>query len=491
MIIHYLGPAEDDFIDAKRLLLQSSEFSRPRFSSVNYGASPKNRAIAPVPVNAGDSLPLAESWREWSRWTRTITRNSNAGETVKPRDSDDNLALGIVLQALEKRHKLKHPSKIKRNLRIPEPAHWIHDVEESRSVMIGRVIYPTKIVEKLGSDKTRQGLSAAFLGSLDGSRAFLTSNNCLQSSFLSTENSETTQQEYLLIRMKPKQHDPSSAGSPADGHNSQLSAQMLLPDLELRLNINREERILTPVQTHLVFMTRESDILLPHLASDVKFVTEQYMNAPPDLDPAISAFIASSTLDLSGSRRWRIPPSLTLSVPMYTSENMEDHGNGSNETGQQPPVEYSYTALEHRTQLLEERDGFQYEYTMIEGGRFGGRREEFRIRILGQPKNSYESRRPLSALFDKASQLIIDVDEKNRGGRMPEVFGLKVKPSQLGLAPGVPRRSRKARRKKHITLIQKIPFGAKDQRPLEQDSNDLPRHDSGVPRDDVQHSEET
>ena len=498
MIIHYLGPAEDDFIDAKRLLLQSFETSKLRFSTVNYGANSKNRAIAPVPVDVGNSLPSTESCREWSRWTRTVTRSSNAGETVEPKDSDDDLALGTVLQALEKRHKSEMPGEIKRNLRTTEACHWVRDMEESRSVMIGRVIYPTEIVEEFGvagSDDTRHRSSAAFLESLAGSRTFLTSNNCLQSSFLNAENSEAKQQEYLLIRMKPKQRESSAAGTPTDGHSSQRNAQKRLPDLEVRLDINREERILTPVQTRVVFMTQESDILLPHRSSDVKFITEHYINAPPDLDPAISAFVEASNFDLSGSRRWRTPPSLILSMPTYATKGMGDIGNGSNEIIQQPPTEYNYAALEHRTQLLEERDGFQYEYTVIEAGRFGGRREEFRIRILGQSKSSSASKRPLTALFDKASQLIVDVDEKKRSGGMPKLLVPKVMPSKLGLVPSVfrrrPKAHRKYRQKKLDRLIQKIPFGAKDQRPLEQNPDDVPGHAGTVLSADVLHNKET
>ena len=439
-----------------------------------------------------------------------MRRNGSASETTKPMDSDDRLALGTVLQRLEKRHKLKSPSKVKRNLRISEPAHWIRGMEESQSVMIGRVIYPTKVVEKIaiaGRDKTRPVSSAAFLESLSGSRAFLTSNNCSQSSFLSTENSQATQQEYLLIKMKPKFHESSPAGTPADGHTSQGSAQERLPDLELRLDINREERILTPVQTRIAFMSRESDLLLPHRSSDVKFITEQYINAPPDLDPAISAFIEASNFDLSGSRRWGTPSSFKLSVPMYTSKGMEDLGNDFNKTGQQPPVEYNYTALEHRTQLVEERDGFQYEYTVIEAGRFGGRREEFRIRILSQSKTSSTSRRPLAALFDKASRLIDNLDKKKRAGReeITELIGPGVKPLELGLPAGYQRRREKARgkrsrgsviRKKPFTarsrglVMKKIPFSAKNEHPLEQNSDGSPGHVSTVPPVDVLHNKE-
>lgn len=421
MVIHFLGPAEDDFEDAKRLLLQSLQLSLPREVMVKYGASTRNRAIAPVPVVVRKALPLAERNQEWSRWTRTVERNNNdAGSELKARDSDDSEALGVALKATEKLHRHAGHSSAKCHLWMPKSAHWLPDLELSQSVVMGRVIYPEKSVKDLdvvGQGKKREDFPTAFWRTINSCREFLTSSNGLRHlrpSYNSAPSSKVSKKEYLEIKMSPKQGGKPIVNTPTGENDPQYDQQGELPDLEIRLDIDQENRTLIPSQTRVVFMNFESDILLPHRSTDVRFLTQQYTSASANLYPEILAFIEASDLDIWGSDRLKTPSSLALCVPIYTAKGTRDTGSGENQPERQKPTEYILTGLEHRTQLLAELEGFQYEYTVIEAGRVGGRREEFRVRAPNQIKSTKKYKGPISALFDKASQWLVCMESTRK-----------------------------------------------------------------------------
>ena len=445
-----MGPAEDDFEDAKRLLAQSLRSSESRTTVVKYGADFENTAIAPALVEVGNGLPLAERTREWSRWTRIVKRKERfdvpqeAPDAISKMSSrDDNAPLRVALRATEKLHStIKHPST-EHGLWLPKSAHWLPDKQVAQSAVIGRVIYPTNVVKHLkvaGQHKTNIRLSSAFWRTLACRREFLTSNHGLQPSFAPTEGSELSPKEFLLIKLSPKQETQHFAEAPAKEGESQPDPYKQLPDLEIRLDVDREQQTLTPKQIRLVFKTLESDLLLPHRQSDLRFVTQWYMNSSANLDPEILSFIKSSKLNVWGSDRLKTPSSLALHVPRCIGKDNREIDTGESQFKQQAAIEYAFAGLEHRTQLLYEREGFHFEYTVIEAGRIGGRREEFRVHAPSQFKKSKKHKGPVVALFDQARQWIASLDSSNKSPESLSLRAPKAKRLEVGLEPGRKRR---------------------------------------------------
>lgn len=400
-----MGPSEEDVDDAERLLLQSVQpQSRP--VNVQYGASHGDRAIAPIPVEVGNGLPLAQRTGEYCRWFRSVERAGRSPEhkaTQIPdpkRLREDEAIMQKVLTGLEKHHSKKQDSLKEVQLEGPQSPHWLPKLELDYSVTIGRVISPVEgakdvKIAKLHAKRNRW--SSILCDSITRQHEFLCSSNGLQPYFRSGKNKKLSQREFLLVRLSPGVRSMKFTPLLSTDSKTLPATQTALPELEIQLDINQDYQQLTPKQVRFVFSTRKTDILLPQQPSDLRFMTEKFVNASTELDPTISAFIDSSNLNLWGSERLKTPSSLTLEVPYRYGGKQDDP------VTHRQPVEYTFTALEHNTQLLCVQGDHQYKYTVIEAGRIGGQREEFCIKAL------CSTEQPMKALFDRACGWILDM----------------------------------------------------------------------------------
>lgn len=381
---------------------------RPQSRPVNlqYGASHRNRTISPVPIEVGNGLPLAQRTGEYCRWSRPVARavrslEHRATQITDPKTlREDEAILQKILTSLEKHHGTKKESPKGVQLEVPQSSHWIPKLEQDYSVTIGRVITPVEVAKdvKIAKlDAKRNRWAPHLCDSITRQHEFLSPSNGLRPSFDSDKNKKISQREFLLVRLSPNVKFMKSTSSSLTDSKILPATQTPLPGLEIQLEINQDTRQLTPKQVRFVFSTKKTDILLPQQPSDLRFVTENFVNASTDLDPRISAFIDSSNLNLWGSERLKTPSSLILEVPYRYEAKQNDH------VAQGPPVEYTFTALEHNTQLLCVQGDHQYNYTVIEAGRIGGQREEFCIKAL------CPTEQPMKTLYDRACDWIRDM----------------------------------------------------------------------------------
>ena len=403
--IFFLGPSEEDVDDAERLLLQSVR-PQARRVSVHYGASHGDRAIGPMPIEVGNGLPLAQRTGEYCRWSRSVERTGRSLEHKGTQIPDsktlreDEVILQKVLTGLEKRHSKKQESPKEVQLEVPQSPYWLPKLELDYSVTIGRVVSPVDVAKDVKiakPDAKGKRWSSILCESITRQHEFLCSSNGLQPSFRSGKNKKLSQREFLLVRLSPSARSIEATPSLSTDSGILPTTQTPLPELEIQLDINQDHQQLTPKQVRFVFSTRKTDILLPQQPSDLRFMTEKFVNASTELDPTISAFIGSSNLNLWGSERLKTPSSLTLEVPYRYESKQQDH------VAQRQPVEYSFTALEHNTQILCVQGDHQYKYTVVEAGRIGGQREEFSIKALCPTEN------PMKALCDRACDWIRDM----------------------------------------------------------------------------------
>ena len=412
MTIYFLGPSKDDFHDAKRLLLQSLRSPSSNEAIAVFGASQNHAGIAPVPIEIGNGLPFLHRTREWSRWSKIIKRNqdndavkSEPQATTEMAQMDDKSVLKSAVRRIEKLHRLSTHLPAESPPLVPPSPHWEAILRQSNSVTIGRVIYPTDVIQQVHKKiitrwKKGKDISPRMWQDLLGPHEFLMSSNGL---LLSFDDKISQMREFLLIKLSPKRKGKHVPVAPSTNDCDLSKTPKQAPDLEIYLDIDQDRQYVAPKEMRAIFSTKKTDLLLPKESNDFRFVSNQYVISSPELDPNLSAFIQASNLNLWGSERLKTPPSLVLDVPGFNSREqgrIEDLG----------PIEYVFTALEHRTQLSAVRDGFQYEYTMIEAGRIGGQREEFRIEA--QNRSEATSEKPPTTfrdLFSNATRWVSNI----------------------------------------------------------------------------------
>ena len=421
---------------------------------MKYAASFQNTSIAPAPIEVGHGLALEHRTRQWSRWTRSEDRDLGTTEVVyKTRPKDGKLLIAgkgdtndlkwqtyvdDIQRANDVVGQLDKLSRVAQDLQLefPESEHWLPWKEQiSSSVVIGRVVYPTDSVKRVNAVYKGIRFSEAFWQSLIGRREFLTSSNGLQPFFPCEEDRHVTQTDYMLIKLSPKKAESplddatkvfavhrvdeakeadASVSRPLPKPEPQKQSTQKVPDLEIRVNINHNQRTLDLTQVRAVLQTWESDILQPHKPCDLRFTTQRFVTASTEPDPQILAFIASSNLDVWGSARLKTPSCLTLSVPHYggshdTSEIPSANLRSETQSTSRTPAEYTFSSLEHHSQISYSHRDFSYTYTIIEAGRIGGRREEFRITAPTKIDRSTTGKGIISALYDRATRWVAEM----------------------------------------------------------------------------------
>ena len=432
MTIHFLGPLLDDFRDAKRLLLQSLRPPRSNKAIAVLGASQNHRAIAPVPIDVGNGLPFVQRSREWSRWAKIIKRNQDnhaveiksQAETRRTQAYDEAVLISAMKRVEQHQRLLTHVPSENSPL-VPRSPHWQAIQGRSNSVSIGRVIYPTDVVQQVRKEiaaqwEKRQALSPEMWQDILGPHEFLSSRNGL---LLSFKNDMSKEREFILIKLSPKGKHARLDPLADDGDSSSRNPEQApdAPDLEIYLDIDQERQHVALKEVRAILRIKKTDLLLPHESNDLRFVSEQYAISSAVLDPNLQAFVNASNLAFWGSERLKTPPSLVLDVPRFNRKDRDD-------IELQGSVEYAFTALEHRTQLFASVDGFRYEYTMIEAGRSGGQREGFCIHVEDQSQASpQENPVIIEQLVDKARKWIADMST------MPDLATLRgyIRPTSI------------------------------------------------------------
>ena len=160
-----------------------------------------------------------------------------------------------------------------------------------------------------------------------------------------------------------------------------------LPDLELCVSIDPLKRITKLANVRLICKTLEADLLMPYQPADLRFATQVYASAKMarKVPAPIEEFLDSSNLNVWGRDRLKTPTSLSLLVPRYFSWNASstkptrEASRLAIDRSSLEPVKYTFASLEHRSELVKRWRNLTFVYSVVEAGRTGGRREEFRI----------------------------------------------------------------------------------------------------------------
>ena len=377
--IYYLGPEEDDLEDARRLLNVKMNANMTKRSGHTLIQVPIPSTTSAVPINVGDSLPLVARSIQWARFANPNVRQpqtgtGTGGPPVKHPPTPLSKSDGILDQVTEF---LGRPSekKMKENLQRNSYQHWEANLTRWSRVVLGQLAFPLQQARKVEA-KLRKSKSDVNLlrNSMDDNvsnlqRAFVTTTPGM-TRILEASAVSMLPMERLVVRMVPM----STPALP-------LAVMDCVPQLEIVIRLHAKERATSLVAARLVLVHGELDLLLPSHRTDLRFVRRLYLYSNQEQnDPRLTDFINASNLDIWGSERLRTPNDLQLLIPACSIL-----GTGEDESVPVSgllPVDYKFAGLEHRSNLnLPLVGSSRPQYTTIEAGRTGGRREELAINL--------------------------------------------------------------------------------------------------------------
>lgn len=218
-------------------------------------------------------------------------------------------------------------------------------------------------------------------------REFLTSITSARSYLQKSRLSNIEESEELRIMLTPAQKTDLAGPT------------RVFPGLVLYVRIDPDTKKPSLAEVRLILEDREVDLLLPDEAADIRFSAESFLPAAGGIDPEIINFFEASYLDVTGHRRLRTPKNLTLLVPKHAirtfsadSSESTTANTGLRESAKPDvPVEYTFTGLEHWSVIagFDTESGFRVQYSIVEAGETGGRRDELRMMFVKQePKVS-------------------------------------------------------------------------------------------------------
>ena len=275
------------------------------------------------------------------------------------------------------------PPRVNKELLHKAYPFWQSSVVHSHSAIVGQVVFPTMAaVQESASMKTSpegvnnhrisrtlEKVPREFVSSVAGIFRLLQP--------LASINSNPTNVEYLQVHLTPS----------LKKKNLPVPAE-LLPDLEIRISLDNATRSTTIEYARLV-RDHKLDCLMPKHTADLRIVRSScvYSQSAGACDPRIQQFIQDSNLDIWGTDRLRTPTELAFEIPYHA---LRPHNMSSKEKKPDSMlVGYTCTGLEHHSQLLipigKPGEWSYLQYTSIEAGKLGGRRDELALTNLGEP----------------------------------------------------------------------------------------------------------
>lgn len=349
--------------------------------------------MEPCPIETDQGLPLVERGTQWSRWTAGIRRGFEAFGKSKNRPYENSNYWSGVSKSIG--------DLLFMNVEFPitvidsnekSTTFWGDTLMRETSAVFGQVLYPSDSIKK-----TKHAFSGiqviaqdpAFRDALGSRREFL-------STFAGLKGLVSSD---LDVRTTPKMEYPNEKSSqglhirltPSQNVDMLARGNCVLPDLELRLDINEETRETALVAVRLISDRRQVDLLLPDEIADVRFLAESYVPAFHErIDPQITDFVKSSNLDIFGEGRLKTPTTLSLSIPRHSVRDTSNStlSDGIRVLGPGPNimVDYTFSSLEHRSYISNQIRQSRLEYAMIEAGKIGGRRIEARLVLQNSSK---------------------------------------------------------------------------------------------------------
>lgn len=438
LVVYYLGPSDGDFEDVRRLILQALEPAATRETQVQW-AGPFNaeglsaEGVIRYPVDVGTGLPLNERSTEWSRWSSGTEKRSGhnlnaeyplvASGSKSTQHSNNIMLSRATASASSFLYKEVQGEVLTAGQKPGSLAScWDTKLRHNTSAIFGQVLYPLDVPAK--QDIQQQ---------IRSRREFLTTVPRLRQFLMEMGSTNMKQHEELFIRLIPSHLSASETVSAKD-----------LPDLDIRIAINTESQTISLRSVRLIVRERQSDVLLPDELMDLRLVVESYLPASKQVDQRILDFVEASNLDILGQDRLKTPASLTISIPPHAIRSRARTSNAALDPGSEVQVNYIFAGLSHRSFLQDEYLKYCLEYSTIEAGRTGGRRDELRLSL---PETVHsDNTTEVFAPFFKVAHAIVQ-DFKHPGELLKEKHGLSVVTTRVGrIRPSVISRRRIVRR---------------------------------------------
>lgn len=182
----------------------------------------------------------------------------------------------------------------------------------------------------------------------------------------------------------------------------------LLPEIDLRIGLGKENE---PVQIKSVQLVRgksESDLLLPQEVADIRFCAYTISEATKEIDPKVKRFVEESNFNVWGEERLRTPSKLSLRIPKWAIQDAADQ-DLTRTTG----VEYAYDSMEYLSYMSMMYRGVPLIYTTVEAGKAGGRRSELRFEAPLFESTSVKDE--FISFFDTVREFVARMDRRNEG----------------------------------------------------------------------------
>lgn len=383
--VYYLGPSQDDLEDVQRILSQKYRPVASQHDFALWESAHDLSQLEPCPIEIEQGLPLVERGTQWSRWTAGLSQGFNAWEGSNNQPCVNSDRWYDVLKSIS--DLLFMDAQIPTTM-IDSNKHtntfWGDGLMRETSAVFGQVLYPSDSIKKTKqavSANQGRGRDSAFCGALASRREFLSTFaglRVLVSSDLEgiqKDNPGWKSYQDLCIRLVPSQNGDVPIGG-----------KCILPDLELRLDINQQTKETALVGVRLISDRRKVDLLLPEEIADVRFLAKSYVPAALHrIDPQMSDFIKSSNLNIFGQGRLKTPTTLSVLIPRCSVQDISQltlsDGIRVLDPGPDIPVNYTFSSLEHRSYLSKQVGQSELEYVMIEAGKIGGRRIEARLKL--------------------------------------------------------------------------------------------------------------
>lgn len=363
-----------------------------------------------TPIEVGSAVAWTERRTPWTRW-----RDAHRAHISNPEVRSSKRA--ISPSGSKKPHSIAHAiGKFlsEDRLRFGETDHvekahiYWQPLKHMVSGVLGHIAYP--VLSRLAQSNQIQArtyksrkdqetrLQNAFVKTIDSRRTLVTSLPWSLGAFERLSGSTSGKHEHIRVRLQPSKMEIDAS----------VELQ-LLPEVELRIELDEETKKAEIGSVRLIQDERESDLLLPREVADARFRAYTYFDGRKRLDPRIIDFVSASNFNVWGESRLQTPPKLNLFVPQFV---LPENARALLKDGDDVEIEYVFASLEYHSYMRTLHEGCRVYYNTVEAGKTGGRRTDLWLETpMMDPQSKDYVKRDFVSFFNTVRNLLLTMEE--------------------------------------------------------------------------------